>query len=81
MRFDQRAAGRSTPPVAPNNVHWDSIDMDHHIRSPRSRVGETRARGRLAQVREVFDVLWTDQLDALERRAESRQPKRRGKTA
>lgn len=30
--FDQRAAGRSTPHAADDNVNWDSIDMDHHIR-------------------------------------------------
>lgn len=31
--FDQRAAGRSTPHAAsdPNDVHWASIDMDHHV--------------------------------------------------
>jgi proline iminopeptidase len=30
--FDQRASGRSTPYAADDGVHWDSIDMDHHIR-------------------------------------------------
>ena len=30
--FDQRAAGRSTPHAADDVVHWDSIDMDHHVR-------------------------------------------------
>jgi proline iminopeptidase len=29
--FDQRAAGRSTPYAADENVHWASIDMDHHV--------------------------------------------------
>lgn len=29
--FDQRAAGRSTPHAADEGVHWDSIDMNHHI--------------------------------------------------
>lgn len=29
--FDQRAAGRSTPNAADEGVHWDSIDMDHHV--------------------------------------------------
>ena len=29
--FDQRAAGRSTPYAADENVHWNSIDMDHHV--------------------------------------------------
>jgi len=29
--FDQRAAGRSTPYAADDGVHWDSIDMDHHV--------------------------------------------------
>jgi proline iminopeptidase len=29
--FDQRAAGRSTPHASDADVHWDSIDMDHHI--------------------------------------------------
>jgi proline iminopeptidase len=29
--FDQRAAGRSTPAASTANVHWSSIDMDHHI--------------------------------------------------
>ena len=30
--FDQRAAGRSTPYAADEDVHWASIDMDHHVR-------------------------------------------------
>ncbi|MEY2581497.1 MAG: proline iminopeptidase [Ilumatobacteraceae bacterium] len=30
--FDQRAAGRSTPNAADPDVHWASIDMDHHVR-------------------------------------------------
>lgn len=29
--FDQRAAGRSTPYAADDDVHWASIDMDHHV--------------------------------------------------
>lgn len=29
--FDQRAAGRSTPHASEENVHWASIDMDHHV--------------------------------------------------
>jgi proline iminopeptidase len=29
--FDQRAAGRSTPHAGSDGVHWDSIDMDHHV--------------------------------------------------
>lgn len=29
--FDQRAAGRSTPHASEEGVHWESIDMDHHI--------------------------------------------------
>jgi proline iminopeptidase len=29
--FDQRAAGRSTPYAADDDVDWASIDMDHHI--------------------------------------------------
>jgi proline iminopeptidase len=29
--FDQRAAGRSRPNASEERVHWDSIDMDHHI--------------------------------------------------
>lgn len=29
--FDQRAAGRSTPYAAEEGVHWDSIDMHHHV--------------------------------------------------
>src|SRR6185295_18846413 len=29
--FDQRAAGRSTPYAASDDVHWVSIDMDHHV--------------------------------------------------
>jgi proline iminopeptidase len=29
--FDQRAAGRSTPHAADTDVHWHSIDMDHHV--------------------------------------------------
>lgn len=29
--FDQRAAGGSTPDAAGDDVHWASIDMDHHI--------------------------------------------------
>ena len=29
--FDQRAAGRSRPHASEEGVHWDSIDMDHHI--------------------------------------------------
>jgi proline iminopeptidase len=29
--FDQRAAGRSTPHAASDDVHWASIDMDHHV--------------------------------------------------
>jgi proline iminopeptidase len=29
--YDQRAAGRSTPNAADDGVHWDSIDMDHHV--------------------------------------------------
>ena len=29
--FDQRAAGRSTPYAADDDVHWGSIDMDHHV--------------------------------------------------
>lgn len=43
--FDQRAAGRSTPYAADDNVHWDSIDMDHHIRDIeqlREHLGITR---------------------------------------
>ena len=30
--LDQRAAGESTPHAADDDVHWDSIDMDHHVR-------------------------------------------------
>lgn len=30
--FDQRAAGHSIPYAADDGVHWDSIDMDHHVR-------------------------------------------------
>jgi len=29
--LDQRAAGRSTPHAAEEDVHWASIDMDHHV--------------------------------------------------
>jgi proline iminopeptidase len=29
--FDQRAAGQSTPHAADDNVHWASMDMDHHV--------------------------------------------------
>jgi proline iminopeptidase len=29
--FDQRAAGRSTPHASEAEVHWASIDMDHHV--------------------------------------------------
>ena len=29
--FDQRAAGRSTPHAADDGVHWESIDMNHHV--------------------------------------------------
>ena len=29
--FDQRAAGRSTPHASDDGVHWESIDMDHHL--------------------------------------------------
>jgi proline iminopeptidase len=29
--FDQRAAGRSTPYAADEDVDWASIDMDHHV--------------------------------------------------
>ncbi len=29
--FDQRSAGRSTPHASAADVHWDSIDMDHHV--------------------------------------------------
>jgi proline iminopeptidase len=29
--FDQRAAGRSTPHAADDDVDWASIDMDHHV--------------------------------------------------
>jgi proline iminopeptidase len=29
--FDQRAAGRSTPHASGDGVHWESIDMDHHV--------------------------------------------------
>lgn len=29
--FDQRAAGRSTPHASEPDVHWGSIDLDHHI--------------------------------------------------
>lgn len=29
--FDQRAAGRSTPYAADDDVDWTSIDMDHHV--------------------------------------------------
>jgi proline iminopeptidase len=29
--FDQRAAGRSTPHAAGEDVDWASIDMDHHV--------------------------------------------------
>ncbi len=38
---------------------------------------------RLAQVRAVFDELWSDQLDALKRRAEAgaRRPGRQGRSA
>jgi proline iminopeptidase len=28
---DQRASGRSTPYAADVGVHWDSIDMEHHV--------------------------------------------------
>jgi proline iminopeptidase len=43
--FDQRSAGRSTPHAAEDNVHWDSIDMQHHIRDIeqlRQHLGITR---------------------------------------
>ena len=36
---------------------------------------------RLAQVRAVFDELWTDRLGALKERAETRPADRRGRTA
>jgi len=29
--FDQRSAGRSTPHASRADVHWPSIDMDHHV--------------------------------------------------
>lgn len=29
--FDQRAAGRSTPHASEDRVHWETIDMDHHV--------------------------------------------------
>jgi len=29
--FDQRAAGRSTPHAADDDVSWATIDMDHHV--------------------------------------------------
>jgi len=29
--FDQRSAGRSTPHASELDVHWASIDMDHHV--------------------------------------------------
>lgn len=29
--FDQRAAGRSSPHASEPSVHWDSIDMAHHL--------------------------------------------------
>jgi proline iminopeptidase len=29
--FDQRAAGRSSPHASRDDVHWASIDMDHHV--------------------------------------------------
>jgi proline iminopeptidase len=29
--FDQRAAGRSRPHASEPGVHWDSIDLDHHL--------------------------------------------------
>jgi proline iminopeptidase len=29
--FDQRAAGRSTPDAADDDLDWASIDMDHHV--------------------------------------------------
>jgi len=29
--FDQRASGRSTPHASEEDVHWASIDMEHHI--------------------------------------------------
>jgi proline iminopeptidase len=29
--FDQRASGRSTPHASEEGVHWDSMDMEHHV--------------------------------------------------
>jgi proline iminopeptidase len=29
--FDQRSAGRSRPHASEPDVHWDSIDLDHHL--------------------------------------------------
>jgi len=29
--FDQRAAGRSTPHASEEGVHWQSIDLEHHV--------------------------------------------------
>lgn len=29
--FDQRASGRSTPHASQDGVHWESIDLDHHL--------------------------------------------------
>lgn len=51
--FDQRAAGRSTPHASEDGVHWESIDMEHHI-------GDIeRLRERLAIDRWiVFGVSW-----------------------
>lgn len=42
---DQRASGRSTPHAADADVHWDSIDMDHHVadlEAVRERLGIDR---------------------------------------
>ena len=32
VMLDQRAAGRSTPSAADEDVDWNSIDLDHHLR-------------------------------------------------
>jgi len=51
--FDQRAAGRSTPHASEEGVHWQSIDMAHHV------ADMERLRVHLAIERwAVFGISW-----------------------
>ena len=70
------AAGLSPSAASPHLKLLKDVGL-MHVRVDAKRRLYTVDFERLAQVRAVFDELWTDRLDALKQRAESGTTKRR----